>query len=266
MVQPVPPVMWGCWGTLVGGEGDGGRHRAEGTLGCWCLRAGAGLQVGGCPCVRKLGAPIMCGVGRCHPRGRGAGRARRRPPSHPSSLFPACSPALAASPAALLHPLAPLPEPGKALDLPGSTDRRETEKMCWKEALKKKTDGARNKKTVPLRLVFPTAIKTSISAPARATSGRERREGVAGGVCAHQHSRDDAATVPPAALNTRAGRGGVWAAGQGEAGLVKCTSSSLLFTTNKYRQKKRKKISKLCCFIQKKSHCCFSHGQCLKSG
>lgn len=143
--------------------------------------------------------------------------------------------------AASLHPQT-LPRP-----LSWSRGKRRTcpaaGKMCWKEALKKETEpGA---KTGPPLVSVSYRIKTSISAPARATSGRERREGWPAGSAPREHGRAMLLLPPslPAALNTRAGRWGEerdWAAGQGEAGLVKCTSSSLLFTTNKYCQKKKK--------------------------
>lgn len=63
-----------------------------------------------------------------------------------------------------------------------STHRQGTERN---KALKKKNNRWNQKqKKVPLRLVFPTMIKTSISAAARVSSGIGGREGVAGGVCA----------------------------------------------------------------------------------
>lgn len=204
---------------MAPGWAGAGRHRGEGRpWGAGAQGQGLGFRQGGeaegCPCVREPGAPIMCSDGRCHPRGCGAGRAQCQPRSHPSSLFPTWS----QGPAAQLLPPAPalLLELGKALHPPSSMDRRETGEMCWKEALKKKKEKkkkeerwSQEQKKVPLWLVFLTMIKTSISASARATSGRETRGWPAGSE-PHEHGRATLLLLPislPAALNTRVGRG-----------------------------------------------------------
>lgn len=57
--------------------------------------------------------------------------------------------------------------------------------------------------------MFPTMIKTSISAAARVSSGIGGREGVAGGVCAPRAQQSDAAAanVPPSSVKHQ---GGEW--------------------------------------------------------
>lgn len=74
-----------------------------------------------------------------------AGHAHTQAASSPTWCRGPAAQLLPPAPRAWLHPQAPLLEPGKALHPPGSTGRRETEKMCWKEALKER-DGARSKK------------------------------------------------------------------------------------------------------------------------
>ncbi|KFQ14920.1 hypothetical protein N330_08305, partial [Leptosomus discolor] len=181
MVQPVPPVTLGCWGTRAGGEGDGGGQHGPRVGRSWqAWSRGALVPKGEGWALGRVGGrrlPLRQGA-------RGSHHVQRRamPPeeirgwesSAPATLAPkqppphlvpgARSPAPATSPergrAALLHPHAPLLELGKVLHPPSSTDRRETEKMWWKEALKKtnqnKTDGRQERKKVPFWLVFPT--------------------------------------------------------------------------------------------------------------
>lgn len=176
--------------------------------------------------------------GRCHPRGHGAGGARCQPRSHPSSLPPH-----QAQP-----PLPPAPAPGawslswsrgRHRNQPGTPRDGKWKRSAGMKRLKKKQRWSQEQQKVPLWLVFPTIIKTSISAPARAISGREFGRGWLAGSAPHEHSRAMLLLLLPpaslpAALNSRGAQERDWAAGQGEAGLVKCTSLPLLFTTNKY--------------------------------
>lgn len=207
-VQPVPPVAPA--GEEGRGQSQGGQARSRGkTLPGVLVPRGRGFGQGG---GRRL--PLRQGArsshhvhhGQCHPRGHGAGGAQCQPRSHPSSLFPT-RPNPWHQPRPLEH--VPVLEPGKAPQPPGNSDRWETEKICWNEALKKQRWSQEQQK-VPLWLVFPTMIKTSISAPARAISGREFGRGWLAGSAPHKHSRAMLLLLPvslPAALNTRGGTG-----------------------------------------------------------
>lgn len=139
-----------------------GRHRAEGTpsQGCWCPGEGALGRGGGrrLPLRQGAGAPIMCIMGSAAQGATGLEELKCQPRSHPSSLF-------------LTSP-SPCPGAGKAPQPPRNADGWETEKICWNDVLKKQRWRQEQQK-VPLWLVFPTMIKTSISAPVRAISGRE---------------------------------------------------------------------------------------------
>lgn len=157
-----PSGTGGRMGTVPGWAGTEQRGHPPRGAGA----QGKGLWAGG---GRRL--PLRQGARSSHhvhrgqrcPRGQGAGGAPCRPRSHPSSLF-LSSP----SPWSVV----PVLEQGKAPQPPGNADGWETEKICWNDALKKQRRRQEQQK-VPLWLVFPTVIKTSISAPARAISGRE---------------------------------------------------------------------------------------------
>lgn len=180
-----------------------GRHGAEGTpsQGCWCPGEGALGRGGGRRLPLRQGARSSHHVhrGQRCPRGHGAGGALCQPRSHPSSLF-LTSP----SPWSVV----PVLEQGKAPQPPGNADGWEREKICWNDALKKQRWRQEQQK-VPLWLVFPTMIKTSISAPARAISGREfGRWGWQG---LHPMSRAEqcccCCQLPPSSLKYQGGTG-----------------------------------------------------------
>lgn len=110
-----------------------------------------------------------------------------------------CSPAPATNPS---------PSPGSGEGAAPAQQHRQVVigKMCWKEVLNKR-DRTRSRERFPLQLVFPTVIKTSISAPAQAMSGRETREGVAAGSVPQEHDRATLVlpTSLPAALKHQGG-------------------------------------------------------------
>lgn len=167
------------------------------------------------------------------PRGRGFGAGGRQEaaPASGSQELPSCaswaagleelhashthtqaassppSPAPATSPSP--WSVVPVLEPGKAPRPPGNSDRWEKQKIsAGMKRLKKRWRQEQQK--VPLWLVFPTMIKTSIAAPARAISGREFWRGRLAGSAPHEHSRAMLLLLPaslPAALNTRGSTG-----------------------------------------------------------
>lgn len=189
MVQPVPPVTLGCWGTPVGGERD--RHKAEGRP--WGADA-RGQEPGSGQAGRQEAAPASGsqGLPSCAAMGDATrGEAELGELSAQAASSPpgarGCSPAPATSPPSVavqrccIPRRCPGPSPGAGEN---AAPARQQERCAGRKRLKKKWNQEPGAKTGPPSVSVSYRIKTSISAPARATSGRERREGVAGRVCA----------------------------------------------------------------------------------
>lgn len=220
-VQPVPPA--GGEGTVPGWAGTEQRNTLPGVL----VPRGRGFGQGG----RQEAAPASgsqelpsCASWAALPEGPRAGGALCQPRSHPSSLF-LTSP----SPWSVV----PVLEQGKAPQPPGNADGWEREKICWNDALKKQRWRQEQQK-VPLWLVFPTMIKTSISAPARAISGREfGRWGWQG---LHPMSRAEqcccCCQLPPSSLKYQGGTGQGLGCRAGEGWI----SKMYRFTSSIYNQ------------------------------
>lgn len=87
-------------------------------------------------------------------------------------------------------PAGPTPAPGAVLELrkaprpPGTPTNGKRKRSAGMKRLKKQRWNQEQQK-VPLWLVFPTMIKISISAPARAISGREFGRGWLAGSAPH---------------------------------------------------------------------------------